>query len=378
MTPRHPADWLALSLLPGLGPTSLNRLLEHYPDPHEIAFDLPAHILSAGARGARAAAIRSARRDLRRKVDEELRRVRKAGVRILTRDSADYPAALLEIPAAPILLYMRGTLAQDRPRVAVVGSRSATRYGRRFAEETGAGLALRGFEVVSGGARGIDTCAHRGALGVGGVTIAVLGSGLLEPYPPENYELFEEILENGALVSEFPMTCPPSPATFPQRNRLVSGLSAAVVVVEAAAKSGALITAGHALEQGREVLAVPGPVTSSRSAGANRLIQEGAKLVQEIDDIVAELPPLYRQVLPAGGDLPETPGKGPDLEDLTLDERQVLGMLDTVEAVHADDLALAAPFDVARLQVALFGLQVRGAVDLEPGRYYLLRPRREP
>jgi DNA processing protein len=206
----------------------------------------------------------------------------------------------------------------------------------------------------------------------------VLGSGLLEPYPPENYELFEEILENGALVSEFPMTCPPSPATFPQRNRLVSGLSAAVVVVEAAAKSGALITAGHALEQGREVLAVPGPATSSRSAGANRLIQEGAKLVQEIDDIVAELPPLYRQVLPAGGDLPETPEKGPDLEDLTLDERQVLGMLDTVEAVHADDLALAAPFDVARLQVALFGLQVRGAVDLEPGRYYLLRPRREP
>jgi DNA processing protein len=378
MTPRQTADWMALSLLPGLGPTSLNRLLERFPDPHEIAFNLPAHILSAGNRGARAAAIHAARRNLRRKVDEELRRVRKAGVRILTRDSEDYPAALLEIPAAPILLYMRGTLAPGRPRVAVVGSRSATRYGRRIAEETGAGLAQRGFEVVSGGARGIDTCAHRGALGAGGVTIAVLGSGLLEPYPPENYELFEEILETGALLSEFPMTCPPSTATFPQRNRLVSGLSAAVVVVEAAAKSGALITARHALEQGREVLAVPGPATSGRSAGANRLIQQGAKLVQEIDDIVAELPPLYRQVLPAGGDLPEIPGKGPDLEGLTKDEMQILGMLDPVEPVHADDLALAAPFDVARLQVALFGLQLRGAVDLEPGRYYLLRPRREP
>ena len=377
MTPRPLADWMALSLLPGLGPTSLNRLLEHYPDPHEIAFDLPAHLLSMGVRGASAGAIRAVRRNLRRKVDEELRRARAAGVRILTRDSETYPAALLEIPAAPILLYIKGTLVQGRPRIAVVGSRAATRYGRRFAEEIGAGLALRGFEVVSGGARGIDTCAHRGALEAGGVTIAVLGSGLLEPYPPENYLLFEEILENGALLSEFPLTCPPSTSTFPQRNRLVSGLSAGVVVVEAAAKSGALITARHALEQDREVLAVPGPTTSGRSAGTNRLIQDGAKLVQEIDDIVAELPPLYREVLPAGGNLPEKPGKGPDLEDLTEDERQVLGMLDTIEPVHGDDLALAAPFDVSRLQVALFGLQLRGAVDLEPGRYYLLRPRRE-
>ncbi len=290
----------------------------------------------------------------------------------------DFPAELREIPAAPILLYVRGTLALDRPRIAIVGSRRASRYGRRFTEELSRGLALRGFQIVSGGARGIDACAHRGALDAGGSTIAVFGSGLLEPCPPENYALFDEILGNGALVSEFPLNRPPSKATFPQRNRIVSGLSAAVVVVEAAARSGALITASHALEQGREVLAVPGPVTSPSSAGTNRLIQEGAKLVLGIDDIVEELPPPYRQVLPAGGDLPESDRNEPDLEDLTGDERQVLGMLDTVEPVHADDLALAAPFDVARLQVALFGLQLRGAVDLEPGRYYLLRPRREP
>jgi len=378
MNPRHPADWLALSLLPGLGPTTYQRLLERYTDPAEIAFNLPAHLLSSGVRGARAEAIRSTRRNLRRQVDRELRYVAKAGARILTRDSDDYPAALREIPAAPILLYMKGALTRGRPRIAIVGSRAATRYGRRFAQETGAGLAQRGFEVVSGGARGIDTCAHRGALDAGGVTVAVLGSGLMAPYPPENYALFEEILEKGALISEFPMTCPPSPGTFPQRNRLVSGLSAAVLVVEAAARSGALITAGHALDQGREVLAVPGPATSSRSAGANRLIQAGAKLVQGIDDIVEELPPFYRQVLPAGGELPEKTGTGPDLGDLTDDEKQVLGMLDSIEPVHSDDLALAAPFDVARLQVALFGLQLRGAVDLEPGRYYLLRPRREP
>jgi len=378
MNPRHPADWIALSLLPGLGPIALNRLLERCPDPHEIAFKLPAHVVSAGNRGARAGTIRSARRHLRSKVDEEIRRVRKAGARILTRDSPDYPAALLEIPDAPVLLYVKGAALKNQPRVAVVGSRAATRYGQQLAGKIAAGLAERGLGVVSGGARGIDTCAHRGALDAGGSTIAVLGSGLLEPYPPENYALFEEILEHGALISEFPMTCPPSTATFPQRNRLVSGLSAAVVVVEAAAKSGALITAGHALEQGREVMAVPGPATSSRSVGANRLIQEGAKLVQEIGDIVIELPPFYLQGLPAGGNPPEKTEEEPDFEGLTGDEKQVLGMLDEVEPVHADDLALAAPFDVARLQVALFGLQLRGAVDLEPGRYYLLRPRREP
>ncbi len=377
MTPRHPSDWLALSLLPGLGPTALNRLLEQHPEPREIAFDLPPELIAARCPRVKAEPIRRARRQLRRRVDTELRRARNAGVSIVTRDSEEFPAELREIPAAPILLYVRGTIVLDRPRIAIVGSRTASRYGRRFTEELGRGLAQRGFQIVSGGARGIDTCAHRGALDAGGSTIAVFGSGLMEPCPPENYALFEEILENGALVSEFPLTCPPSKSTFPQRNRIVSGLSAAVVVVEAAARSGALITASQALEQGREVLAVPGPVTSPVSAGTNRLIQEGAKLVQQIDDIVDELPPPYRQVLPAGGDLPESDRNEPDLEDLTGDERKVLGMLDTVEPVHADDLALAAPFDVARLQVALFGLQLRGAVDLEPGRYYLLRPRRE-
>lgn len=375
MTPRHPADWLALSLLPGLGPAALNRLLEVFADPAEIAFRIPAGTLSVGNRGASAEAIRSARSGLRRRVDEEIRRARRAGVRIVARDSPDYPAALLEIPAAPILVYLRGVLPQDRPRIAVVGSRAATRYGNEFAMKIGAGLAEAGFEIVSGGARGIDTSAHLGALDAAGSTVAVLGSGLLQPYPPENHALFDRIVKNGALVSEFPMTCPPSKSTFPQRNRLVSGLSAAVVVVEAAARSGALITAAHAADQGREVLAVPGPATSSRSAGTNKLIQDGAKLVLEIEDILTELPPLYRRQSPSRSIYKE---KQPDLADLTDDERIVLGMFDEVEPVHADDLAQSAPFGVARLQVALFGLQLRGVVDLEPGRYYLLRPRREP
>jgi DNA processing protein len=375
MTPRHPADWLALSFLPGLGPTSLARLLEFYEDPAEIAFRVPAGRLSAGTRGARAAEIDRARRGLRRRVDEEIRLARRAGVRIVPRDAPDYPAALLEIPDPPVLLYIRGELRQDRPRIAIVGSRAATRYGTAFASRIGAELAPAGFEVVSGGARGIDTAAHRGTLDAGGRTIAVLGSGLLRPYPPENHSLFDRIAGHGALISEFALNCPPDKSTFPQRNRLISGLSAAVIVVEAAARSGALITARHALEQGREVLAVPGPATSSRSAGANRLIQEGAKLMMGIEDVLAELPPLYR---PDPASLPESGEKPLNMDDLSEDERAVLGLLDEVEAVHADDLALAAPFDVARLQVALFGLQLRGAVDLDPGRYYLLRPRREP
>ena len=232
--------------------------------------------------------------------------------------------------------------------------------------------------MVSGGARGIDSSAHRGALAAGGPTTAVLGSGLLRPYPPENHELFDSIPDRGALVSEFALDCPPGKATFPRRNRLISGLSAGVLVVEAASRSGALITAGHALDQGREVFAVPGPATSRHSTGAHRLIQDGAKLVQDVEDILIELPPMYRQALSGADDSPQPGPEMSDPKDLTDDERTVLGMLDPVEPVHADDLALAAPFDVARLQVALFGLQLRGAVDLEPGRYYLLRPRKEP
>ena len=375
MSPRHPADWLALSLLPGLGPTSVTRLLERYEDPAEIAFRVAAGELSFGARGADAMTIRRARRDLRRRVDEEIRRARQAGIRLVPRDSAEYPALLLEIPDPPIILYVRGAPLRAESGIALVGSRASTRYGTEFATRIASELARHGFAVVSGGARGIDSAAHRGALDAGGRTIAVLGSGLLQPYPPENHALFDRIAEQGALVSEFPLLCPPSKSTFPQRNRVVSGLSAAVVVVEAAARSGALITARQALEQGREVLAVPGPATSSRSAGTNRLIQDGAKLVLGLEDVLAELPPMYR---PDPAKLIESAEKPLNLDDLTDDERTVLGLLDEVEPVHGDDLARAAPFDVARLQVALFGLQLRGAVDLEPGRYYLLRPRREP
>jgi DNA processing protein len=288
---------------------------------------------------------------------------------VVTCDAADYPAAFEALSDAPIVLYVRGEMPEGVVRVAVVGSRSPTAYGRGLAAGLSASLAVRGVEIVSGGARGIDTLAHRGALEERGRTVAVLGAGLARPYPTENHKLFDRIATRGAVISEFPLEFPVSPANFPRRNRLISALAAAVVVVEAAERSGSLITAHHALDQGREVLAVPGPVSSAKSTGCNRLIQQGAKLVQNIEDILEELPPLYRIPAndPAGATSP------PDLRDLTQDERAVLDLLDPVEAVHLDELAAQALFGIARLQAALFGLEVRGAVDQNAGGYYVLR-----
>jgi DNA processing protein len=291
-------------------------------------------------------------------------------------DDSDYPAALRELPDGPLLLYVRGSMPQGVLRVAVVGSRRATLYGRRVATGLGSGLAARGVEVVSGGALGIDTAAHGGALAEEGATVAVLGSGLARPYPEENADLFDRIAGSGAVVSEFPLEAEPKSEYFPRRNRVVSGLSAAVVVVEAAARSGALITAGLALDQGREVMAVPGPVSSPVSEGSNRLIQQGAKLVQNIEDILDELPPLFRAA--AGPDPASEEGPaGADPPDLGDDERTVACMLDAVEPLQLDDLADRAPFGIARLQAALFGLEIRGMVEQRPGKYYLLRPRQE-
>ena len=304
MGPRNLADWIALNMLPGLGPVTLHAALERYGDPGTVAHDLPLAAFRELPRRSRrldAGLIARERRGLRRRAEKELRLCRRAGVRPLAWPDPDYPAVLRELPDPPPILYVRGRLPHRALRVAVVGSRTPTTYGRRIAAGLASGLAARGVEVVSGGARGIDTLAHRGALEARGATVAVLGSGLGEPYPEENTALFGEIAEKGAVVSEFPMRKRPDPGHFPRRNRLISALSAAVVVVEAAERSGSLITAGFALDQGREVLAVPGPVSSPKSTGCNRLIQQGAKLVQNIDDILEELPPIYLTALPRGG-----------------------------------------------------------------------------
>jgi len=375
VSPASTVDWIALNLLPGVGPVGARAALKRFGSPGEVAHRAPPSVFRGLPRFRESGveAVRIARRNLARRAERELRECDRLGIRVLTLDRPDYPAALREFPDGPLVLYVRGRLREGVLRVAVVGSRRPTGYGRTVATGLGSGLAAREIEVVSGGALGIDTAAHRGALAEDGVTTAVLGTGLARPYPGENAGLFDRIAETGAVVSEFSLDSGPTPDAFPRRNRIVSGLSAAVVVVEAASRSGALITAAHALDQGREVLAVPGPVSSPASAGANRLIQQGAKLVQNIEDILDELPPLFR--VAAGEDPAGPEGRAPgNFEGLTGDEREVVCMLDPVEPVQLDDLAERAPFGIARLQTALFGLEIRRAVERRPGKYYLLRP----
>jgi len=369
-------DWIALTLLPGLGPLSQQRALERFGDPGRVAFHVPVAELARLPRVGRdrVEGIADARRGLRRRAEKLLARCERLGIRVVPRDDAGYPTVLGEIPDPPSVLYVRGELPAEARRVAVVGSRSPTPYGRRLAAGLGGQLAERGVEVVSGGALGIDSLAHRGALEAEGRTVAVLGSGLARLYPEENRELFETISGAGALVSEFEPDEGPMATNFPRRNRLISGLAAGVVVVEAAGKSGALITASYALDQGREVMAIPGPVASGRSVGCHRLLQQGAKLVETVEDILTELPPEYRRGALASSCLGPVAQGGPDLDGLPSDERAVAALLDEFEPLHLDELADRGLFGIARLQAALFGLELRGAVEQLPGRYYVLRP----
>ncbi len=373
MDPRLLVDWLALHLLPGLGPAAAQEALARYRDPGEIAYRVPPEELAACGR-VDLDRLAEGRAGLRRRAETEARLCERHGVRLVPRCDPAYPAALGEIGSAPVLLFQKGSIDPGVVRIAVVGSRTPTHYGKTVASALGGGLASRGIEVVSGGARGVDAAAHRGALAVeAGRTIAVLGSGFSRPYPPEHTQLFEKIAAQGAVVTEFPMEEPPRAENFPRRNRLIGGLSAAVVVVEAAERSGSLSTAAHALEQGREVLAVPGSVHSAKSVGCHRLIQQGAKLVHEIEDVVAELSPMYRGRV---GSKP-TDAEPPALDGLTADESALLAIVAQQGPLHLDRLADEAPFGIARVQAALFGLELRGAVEQTPGKYYVLRPRKE-
>ena len=378
-------DWIALNSIPFLGPIRISQALESGYSPGDLAYRVPPEKL-LGLTGLRspkfASRVREVRKDLRRSVDKEMKRCRNLGVRLLALNHPDYPEPLLSIPDPPVLLYLRGELPENSLRVALVGSRNCTRYGKQAAGALAADLAGSGIELVSGGARGIDTAAHNGCLDAGGQTVAVMGCGLDMFYPYENKLLFEKIAAGrGCLVSEFPLGMEPAPGHFPRRNRLISGLSAAVVVVEATQKSGSLITAGHALEQGRDVLAVPGPVTSPTSTGCNLLLRSGARPALSARDILEELEPAWGHLLEKG----DRPGLAEEkvrnlkeiLTELPPDEAKVLEYLDPVEPSQLDDMAERIPMRIAPMQVALFGLVARGLVDQLPGRYYLRRPLKE-
>ncbi|MCK5305858.1 MAG: DNA-processing protein DprA [Candidatus Omnitrophica bacterium] len=288
---------VALNMVDGLGSLQIKRLLEVFSDPAKI-FKAPASELKhrAGINDKHCFAIR--RIIASKELKKELACIEKEKIRLLVIGDEEYPLNLKKIYDPPALLYIKGGIIKsDAVSIAVVGSRKSSAYGRQITERLSADLARYKISVVSGLARGIDTASHRGALKAGGRTIGVLGSGLARMYPPENLSLCEEIAASGAVISELPLFAPPYPQNFPKRNRIISGLSLGVVVVEARKRSGSLITADCALEQGREVFAIPGNAGYLNSEGTNHLIRQGAALVENAEDIINEFKPLLKEYL---------------------------------------------------------------------------------
>ncbi len=310
MTNRDLKDWIALKWVEGVGNVGFKALLEAFGSPRQV-FDAPFSMIKAvPGIGAKAAHQIKDFADWE-KVEKEIECAQRAGIGIITSQDPLYPQRLACIYDNPAYLYVKGSLRDDDINIAFVGSRTASAHGLFTTERLCRELALRGATIVSGMARGIDSAAHRGALAGRGRTIAVLGCGVDIVYPPENEKLCNDITVNGAVISEFPFGAPPNAPNFPARNRIISGLSLGVVVVEAGEKSGSLITARIALEQGREVFAVPGSIDVSGSRGTNRLIKQGAKLIENIDDILEE-------ILPQAGRMPasvktHTPRNGEDV-----------------------------------------------------------------
>ncbi len=343
--------WLAIDRVRGIGPARFSLLMSFFGSAEAAWCADPADWMSAGLDG-RAVASFTAQRP-RIEPQAEADRLTALGFQVLRYVDPDYPHLLAEIPLPPPLLYLRGNLAPaDDLAISVVGTRRVTTYGRQVTEQISHELARQGITIVSGLARGVDTCAHRATLSAGGRTIAVLGCGLDLMYPPENAKLAARIAENGAVLTQFPLGTRPEAGNFPARNRLISGLSLGVVVTEAPEGSGALITARCAGEQGRDVFAVPGSIYSKASIGTHRLIQDGAKLVASVDDILSEL------------DLPRLPPSRAQLRPDDESEAMVLRLLERGTALHVDELCHSLGLPVSTVSAMLAVLELRGLITL--------------
>ncbi|HEX8817772.1 MAG TPA: DNA-processing protein DprA [Terriglobales bacterium] len=369
-------QWLALALTPGLGPTKTRKLIELFGG---VAAVLRASLTELEASGLQAQSAQSlgTGRSLEL-ANDELARAAAAGVAVVTLDSPGYPAELKQIYDPPLLLYVRGSsevIAQAG--VAVVGTRHPTPYGTGMAERLAADLALRGLVIFSGMARGVDAAAHRGAIAAKGKTVGVFGTGVDVVYPKENKRLMEQILAlGGAVISEFPLGTFAAPQNFPIRNRIISGISLGVLVVEAAEYSGTRITSRLALEQNRDVYAVPGNVTNKNSWGPNTLIKQGAKLVATWEDVWEELPENVRLALaPAAGD--ESQGSGTASlfgeKELAPHEKKILALLKADESTHIDELVerLEPELSSSEIFAALFELELEGRVRQLPGKNFV-------
>jgi DNA processing protein len=356
-------ELIQLAMVPGVGPHTSRALLERFGSAAGV-LSAPRSELAAtpGVGDKLAGKIVKARQS--GDAHAELALCRRYGAAILACDDADYPASLQNIPDPPALLYMKGRLEpRDQLAIAIVGSRRATPYGLRIAERLAGALARTGFTVVSGLARGIDAAAHRAAIKAGGRSIAVLANGLASVYPPEHEDLARALLECGGLLSEMSMEQGPVAGLFTQRNRIISGLSLGVVVVEATARSGSLSTARHAVEQNREVFAVPGPVDSLSSRGCHRLIRDGARLVETVDDILEELGPLIGEIRTDPG---EPPVRHPAELALTDQERSLLGQLDD-NPTGVDELISRTNMTAGQVLATLSVLEVKRLVKRVPG-----------
>jgi DNA processing protein len=351
--------WLALNMVPGVGPIAYRNLVDQFHDPEQVFAASPKALAAVEGIGEKTiGAIKDFPAE--ETAAAELKRAKDLGVSILTFRDQGYPKNLLQIYDPPPLLYVRGGLDQvNSPMVAMVGSRKGSSYGRAVTKKISKDLASDGVTVVSGMARGIDTCAHLGALEAGGMTIAVFGCGIDIIYPPENKKLFFDIIDHGAIISEFPLSTPPEGKNFPKRNRIISGLSLGVVIVEAAAGSGSLITASHALEQGREVFAVPGNVGMATSKGTNALIKQGAKLVEGAQDILVEILPQYE-----GNPFSE---ETPVLND----EEDGIFQLLSHNPLHIDEISRLSQMEIRRVSTILLELELKGIISQLGGKMFV-------
>jgi DNA processing protein len=355
--------WLELALTPEMSPRHLCALLSELGGIDTV---FGASLLELGKCGLGGGAANGVlARAGRKEAEREVAILEREGIGLVTFESPAYPPLLREIPDPPIVLFCLGNpdLA-GMPAVAMVGSRGSSAYGDQAARRLAGDLAARGIVVVSGMARGIDQKAHLGALEAGGRTLAVLGSGIGKIYPARSDKLVERIAGNGAVLTEFVYDVPPTKITFPQRNRIISGICHSTVVVEAAERSGALITARFALEQNRELMAVPGPISGRMSIGTNFMIKKGAKLVQRADDILDELPAGARAALKPA------PDKGPPPQ-LSETEAQVFELLSVDTPLHIDIIARRSGMGTAELSLILLGLEMKSLAKQLPGTEYV-------
>jgi DNA processing protein len=361
--------WVWLSTIAGLGSRKYMKIINKYGDP-EVLWNLTYAELKNLAFIPKAVVNQILDTKIKDEVDRHMERIYKNNIKVLTINDDIYPIFLKNIHDPPMVIYVKGNLIQNEKAVAVVGSRVATPYGLKMAEAISRELTKCGITVISGMARGVDSSAHIGALNSGGRTIAVLGCGLDKAYPPENDKLMKRIEETGTVISEYVPGVVPLPQNFPARNRIISGISMGVVVIEANEKSGSLITADFALEQGREVFAVPGNLSSPNSIGTNKLIKDGAKIVTCIEDILEEIN-VFRNTAINIFEQKELE-KARIFKDLDPDERILAECLFN-QPMHIDAIIEKSGLEIKTINAILVMLELKGCIDQLPGKIFKYR-----